>query len=60
LCWAARRVTVAVDLSSHPFDLDTGLYQGSEDQTSSVDHKLGLVTLCIGGGKGIAMLLQRD
>jgi acetyl-CoA C-acetyltransferase len=24
------------------------------------DHKLGLVTLCIGGGQGIAMLLQRD
>ncbi len=24
------------------------------------DHKLGLVTLCIGGGQGIAMLLGRD
>jgi acetyl-CoA C-acetyltransferase len=24
------------------------------------DHKLGLVTLCIGGGQGIAMLLERD
>ena len=24
------------------------------------DHKLGLVSLCIGGGQGIAMLLQRD
>jgi acetyl-CoA C-acetyltransferase len=24
------------------------------------DYKLGLVTLCIGGGQGIAMLLQRD
>jgi acetyl-CoA C-acetyltransferase len=24
------------------------------------DHKLGLVTLCIGGGQGIAMLLARD
>ena len=23
------------------------------------DHELGLVTLCIGGGQGIAMLLQR-
>jgi acetyl-CoA C-acetyltransferase len=24
------------------------------------DHKLGLVSLCIGGGQGIAMLLERD
>ncbi len=24
------------------------------------DHKLGLVTLCIGGGQGIAMLVERD
>jgi acetyl-CoA C-acetyltransferase len=24
------------------------------------NHKLGLVTLCIGGGQGIAMLLERD
>jgi acetyl-CoA C-acetyltransferase len=24
------------------------------------DHKLGLVTLCIGGGQGIAMLLERE
>jgi acetyl-CoA C-acetyltransferase len=24
------------------------------------DHKLGLVTLCIGGGQGIALLLGRD
>ena len=24
------------------------------------DHKLGLVTLCIGGGQGIALLLERD
>jgi acetyl-CoA C-acetyltransferase len=24
------------------------------------DHKLGLVTLCIGGGQGIAMLIARD
>jgi acetyl-CoA C-acetyltransferase len=24
------------------------------------DHKLGLVTLCIGGGQGIAMLIERD
>jgi acetyl-CoA C-acetyltransferase len=24
------------------------------------DHKLGLVSLCIGGGQGIALLLQRD
>jgi acetyl-CoA C-acetyltransferase len=24
------------------------------------DHKLGMVTLCIGGGQGIAMLLERD
>jgi acetyl-CoA acetyltransferase len=24
------------------------------------DMKLGLVTLCIGGGQGIAMLLGRD
>ena len=24
------------------------------------DHELGLVTLCIGGGQGIALLLQRD
>jgi len=24
------------------------------------NHKLGLVSLCIGGGQGIAMLLQRD
>jgi acetyl-CoA C-acetyltransferase len=24
------------------------------------DHELGLVTLCIGGGQGIAMLLGRD
>ena len=24
------------------------------------DHKLGLVTLCIGGGQGIAMLLERN
>ena len=24
------------------------------------DHKLGLVSLCIGGGQGIAMLLKRD
>ena len=24
------------------------------------DHKLGLVTLCIGGGQGIALLLARD
>jgi len=24
------------------------------------DHKLGLVTLCIGGGQSIAMLLGRD
>ena len=24
------------------------------------DHKLGLVSLCIGGGQGIAMLIGRD
>ena len=24
------------------------------------DHKLGLVSLCIGGGQGIAMLIERD
>jgi acetyl-CoA C-acetyltransferase len=24
------------------------------------DHELGLVTLCIGGGQGIALLLGRD
>jgi acetyl-CoA C-acetyltransferase len=24
------------------------------------DHKLGLVSLCIGGGQGIAMLFERD
>jgi acetyl-CoA C-acetyltransferase len=24
------------------------------------DYKLGLVSLCIGGGQGIAMLLERD
>jgi acetyl-CoA C-acetyltransferase len=24
------------------------------------DHKLGLVTLCIGGGQGIALLIGRD
>jgi acetyl-CoA C-acetyltransferase len=24
------------------------------------DHKLGLVSLCIGGGQGVAMLLERD
>ena len=24
------------------------------------DHELGLVTLCIGGGQGIALLLQRE
>jgi acetyl-CoA C-acetyltransferase len=24
------------------------------------DHQYGLVTLCIGGGQGIAMLLGRD
>jgi acetyl-CoA C-acetyltransferase len=24
------------------------------------NHKLGLVSLCIGGGQGIAMLLERD
>jgi acetyl-CoA C-acetyltransferase len=24
------------------------------------DHKLGLVTLCIGGGQGIALLLERE
>ena len=24
------------------------------------DHKLGLVSLCIGGGQGIAMLVARD
>ena len=24
------------------------------------DHKLGLVSLCIGGGQGIAMLIARD
>jgi Thiolase, C-terminal domain len=24
------------------------------------NHKLGLVILCIGGGQGIAMLLERD
>jgi acetyl-CoA C-acetyltransferase len=24
------------------------------------DHRYGLVTLCIGGGQGIAMLLGRD
>jgi acetyl-CoA C-acetyltransferase len=24
------------------------------------DHKLGLVSLCIGGNQGIAMLLGRD
>ena len=24
------------------------------------DHKLGLVSLCIGGGQGIAMLVERD
>jgi len=24
------------------------------------DHELGLVTLCIGGGQGIAMLLGRN
>jgi acetyl-CoA acetyltransferase len=24
------------------------------------DHELGLVTLCIGGGQGIALLLQKE
>jgi acetyl-CoA C-acetyltransferase len=30
------------------------------DQMERCDYKLGLVTLCIGGGQGIAMLLGRD
>jgi acetyl-CoA C-acetyltransferase len=30
------------------------------DEMERRDHKLGLVTLCIGGGQGIAMLLGRD
>ena len=29
------------------------------DEMERSDHELGLVTLCIGGGQGIAMLLQR-
>jgi acetyl-CoA C-acetyltransferase len=24
------------------------------------DHKLGLVSLCIGGGQGVATLIERD
>jgi acetyl-CoA C-acetyltransferase len=30
------------------------------DEMERGDHELGLVTLCIGGGQGIAMLLGRD
>jgi acetyl-CoA C-acetyltransferase len=30
------------------------------DEMERCDYKLGLVTLCIGGGQGIAMLLGRD
>jgi len=30
------------------------------DPFNNEDHKLGLVSLCIGGGQGIAMLLERD
>ena len=30
------------------------------DEMERGDHELGLVTLCIGGGQGIAMLLARD
>ena len=29
------------------------------DASERGDHELGLVTLCIGGGQGIALLLQR-
>jgi acetyl-CoA acetyltransferase len=30
------------------------------DEMERQDHSLGLVTLCIGGGQGIAMLLSRE
>ncbi len=30
------------------------------DEMERADHELGLVTLCIGGGQGIAMLLARE
>jgi acetyl-CoA C-acetyltransferase len=30
------------------------------DEMERSGHELGLVTLCIGGGQGIAMLLGRD
>ena len=29
------------------------------DEMERRDHELGLVSLCIGGGQGIALLLQR-